>query len=117
MLNKPFRKALADSVVPTHLQPGLLLWVEKGVRPGGFLSAVLSNDLFVAAQRGDELSFIGLPALCRFLTKHAPEGSFGSPQFYRNWPQYIAAQNRRDAAFTDWTVGTVVRELAERDLK
>ena len=117
MRNEPFRKALLDSVVPTHLQPGLVRWIEEGVRPGGFLSAVLANDLAKAMVRADELSLVGLPALSRFISTNAPIGSFGSPKALENWPQFITAQNRRVAEFTEWTVGTVVRELQPRDFK
>lgn len=117
MRNETFRKALTDSVVPTHLQSGLLRWVEEGIRPGGFLSAVLSNDLLSAASRGDELSLVGLPVLCRFLATHAPAGSFGSPKAFANWPEFIAAQNRRDQQSTEWDVTRVVRELTARDFK
>ena len=117
MRNEPFRKALVDSVVPTHLQPGLLRWIEEGIRPGGFLSSVLANNLIGAAARADELSLVGLPILAKFLVQHAPNGSYGSPKALKNWPDFIVAQNRRDADFTSWTVGTVLRELTERDVK
>lgn len=117
MRNEPFRRALADSVVPTHLQQRLRRWVEEGIRPGGFLSAVLANDLMAAASRGDELSLVGLPVLCRFLREHAPEGSFGSPRVVENWPDFIIAQNRRDQRAAEEDVTRIIRELTPRDFK
>lgn len=116
MRNEPFRHALLDSVVPTHLQPGLLRWVEEGIHPGGFLSAVLANDLINAVFRADELSLLGLPSLARFLSQYAPSGSYGSPKALKNWPEFIAAQNRRDASWNEWNVASVLRELTEKDL-
>lgn len=94
--NNTFRKALQDSDVPGHLWSGLIRWVEDGTRPGSFLCAVISNDLYQASIRADDRSLPALPGLARFLSEHGPEGAFfKNPQALTNWPLYVQARNRQ----------------------
>ena len=116
MRNEPFRQALADSRVPPHLHEALVRWVEEGIRPGNFLYSVLLNNLEKAVLRADDVSLFGLRPLLQFLVNEAPEGSWGSAKDVANWPEFIAASNRRDTDYTAWAVGSVVRELTEKEL-
>ena len=56
-----------------------------GHRPGGFLYAVLSNNLIGACQRADSANNVALYDIMRFLNVRAPIGSWGSPEAVTKW--------------------------------
>ena len=66
--------------LPATLQQGLLRYLENGISPGHFLTAVLTNNLFDAIGRADELSLAALPDICKFLYNYAPSGCWGSKE-------------------------------------
>lgn len=70
---------------PAHLVAGLLCYLQNRVEPGGFLMAVLANDLADAVLRADPVSAAALPALVRWLHAHAPAHAWGSPSARTAW--------------------------------
>lgn len=78
------RDHLLDAV-PEHLRAGLTNYVEKHRRTGGFLEAVLSNDLKEAMGRADERSREGLFAIVCWLYNEAPSTCWGSPERVSDW--------------------------------
>jgi len=76
---------LARSGVPQHLRDGLVRYVADGILPGGFLQAVLANDLKWAVHRADPRSLATLPLLVWFLTDHAPSNAWGSREKVLAW--------------------------------
>lgn len=78
--------ALTRYAVPSHLWGGLLRYLILGIRPGGFLSACLTNDLLQAIQRADEtVGADGIRAVMWFLQRYAPATSYGSPAKVETW--------------------------------
>lgn len=73
------------SSLPLHMQDGMRLYVEHGIQPGSFLTAVLSNDLMRALGRADDINLHALPAYGRFLYNDAPSWCFGSPEKVEAW--------------------------------
>jgi len=73
--------------VPEHLRDGLALYIMHGYQPGGFLTAVLENDLFQAVNRGDDDSQAGLVGLVGYLYNEAPARCHGSPDRVTAWMQ------------------------------
>lgn len=73
-----------DAGVPEHLIDGLALYIARGIRPGGFLEAVISNDSG-AFSRVDVNSRHGLFALVSFLYNSAPSTCWGSPLKFQQW--------------------------------
>ena len=71
--------------IPYHCVGGLREYLELGTPVGGFLEAVLSNDLREACGRADELNQYRLFDYIFFLHNYAPAGSWGSPKAYNNW--------------------------------
>lgn len=82
--------------VPDHLIDGLLNYIIHGVPTGGFLTAVLENNLMEAFGRADIESALGLRHVCAFLYNHAPAGCYGNPMRVEAWIQMHA--DRREAA-------------------
>lgn len=72
------------SGIPAHMREGVVLYVEKGIKPGSFLTAILANDFMEACRRADDMN-----AACLFeygrLLYSAPLGCHGSPEAVRDW--------------------------------
>lgn len=67
--------------IPERLQGGLLRYIEHGIQPGGFLTAVLMNDLVGATRRADPESLEALPLIVQW--------------FQANYPQLYGPENFR----------------------
>lgn len=76
---------LQHSGVLENLRPGLVRYFADGILPGGFLQAVLVNDLTQAIHRADSQSLVMLPVLVWFLNDHAPSTAWGSRQAVLAW--------------------------------
>lgn len=76
---------VAHYAVPDALTPGIVRYLHERIEPGGFLMAVLKNDLMEAAVRGDDRSIECLPGLARFLLNEAPVRSYGTPEKVAKW--------------------------------
>lgn len=71
--------------VPNHLVSGLALYVVMGIRPGGFMTAVLENDLKGAIACADANSYAGLKELVQFLYNSVPASCYGTPEKVEKW--------------------------------
>jgi len=80
------------SFLPPHMQEGTEGYVERGVNPGGFLYAVLTNDLINAAGRADTINLLYLDKWARWLFNEAPSTCWGSKERVAAW----IARSRRD---------------------
>ncbi len=52
---------------------------------GGFLRAVLANDLMEAIGRGDVFNIQALPEICRYIYNDIPLSCWGSYENVDNW--------------------------------
>lgn len=66
--------------IPDLTQDALTRYVEHGIKPGGFLTAVLSNDLFGAFSRADPLNAAAMQDIVKFIYNELPAGAWGSPE-------------------------------------
>jgi hypothetical protein len=60
-------------------------YVEKGIEPGGFLTAVFENNLFEAVARADSLSIAELPEIVKYIYNNCPIGCWGSREAFQSW--------------------------------
>ncbi len=72
-------------ILPFHMRDGVRLWIERGIGPGSFLTAVLSNDLFGALGRADEENSRALKSYGVYFYSYAPSGCYGSPLRVAEW--------------------------------
>ena len=71
--------------VPLRLRESLQRYVEHRIPPGGFLEAVLSNDLMLAVGYADEDSLACLKDLCVIVNCRLPCVCHGSRDRVRQW--------------------------------
>jgi hypothetical protein len=71
--------------IPESMRGGVIRYVENGIAPGHFLTAVLSNDLMEACNRGDTENIWLIPSYARLLVCECPPHCFGSPAYVRAW--------------------------------
>jgi hypothetical protein len=62
---------------------GLTRYIEEGIPPGDFLTAVLCNDLMDAIGKADSENIRNLPAYAAYLYNKAPIGSYGSRKAFK----------------------------------
>lgn len=78
-------QSMSAFAVPRHLRDGIVRYLINGTEPGGFLQAVLKNDLCMAVVRADRESRSGLAELVLWLYSEAPDKCWGSPERYHDW--------------------------------
>tara|TARA_R110002167_G_scaffold65480_2_gene185303 strand:+ start:9584 stop:10015 length:432 start_codon:yes stop_codon:yes gene_type:complete len=78
------------SNVPPHTLKTLDNWAKHGLPPGGFVAAVLENDLVDAVRRADSGNSAALVDIVRYLINELPMGCWGSYDNVALW-----ATNRR----------------------
>lgn len=71
--------------VPQHDHEGLLLYMFDRVEVGGFLMAVLQNDLMEAFGRADAKNTLAMANIAGFLYNHAPAPCWGSKVKVAAW--------------------------------
>jgi len=71
--------------LPQHTCISLQQYLLKGWDPGGFLSAVLMNDMMLAVTRADPVNRKFLWDIGRWVYTQAPPGSWGSREMVLNW--------------------------------
>ncbi len=78
--------------IPDRLLEPLYGHIEHGCPTGGFLRAVLSNDLKESFGRADEESRIVLFDIVMFLYNNAPAPCWGSPEEVKAWQEKRLAE-------------------------
>lgn len=73
-----------ENRIPQHTQASLRRYIEQGCYPGGFVTAVLCNDLMRAINSADSDNLAALPAIAQFVYNRMPETSWGSAEKIRS---------------------------------
>jgi len=71
--------------IPSHMVGGIVRYVLHGIKAGGFMDAVIRNDLFKAVGKADDVNREYLHAYCNFFYNHAPSNCFGSKDKRDAW--------------------------------
>ena len=72
-------------LLPEHMQDGMRLYIERGVEPGSFITAVLCNDLMGALGKADDINRHRLFDYGLFLYNEVPSSCFGSREKVAAW--------------------------------
>ena len=84
MLNYDKEREPAGGFLPYHLRGGMRRWIEDGIQPGSFLTAVLEGELFEAVIHADEQASAALAEIVRWCYEELP-ASFGRPNSMKVW--------------------------------
>ena len=82
------------SAIPDRLLESLYKYFEYGCPTGGFLHAVLSNDLCETFGRADEESRLVVFDILTFLYNYAPASCWGSPETVKVWKEDRLAERK-----------------------
>ena len=64
---------------------GLLRYAKEGIPTGGFLRAVLENDLMEAFARADRQNTDDMEEIVSFVYNDLPSACHGSPEIVKKW--------------------------------
>jgi len=87
--------------LPPRLRGGLERYRDRGIRPGGYLQAVLRNDLAGALGRADPESWDSLAAIMRWITEDMPHDAWGSRDAVESWIRDGGMTGRHGKAWTE----------------
>ena len=71
--------------VPQKIRESIERYVKHGLRTGGFLEAVLSNDLMDAFKRADRDDLVMMPTIIAYIYNDVPTAAHGSRDKYNAW--------------------------------
>ncbi len=83
--------------LPENIKGALDRYVNDGIRTGGFLYAVLTNDLFGALGRADIGNRINLFEICSYIHNELPMMSWGSKEKVKEWLDKFKEKEAEDA--------------------
>lgn len=81
----PFNEWKDYEGVPDHTRGALLRYRDKGLAPGGFLTSVLTNDLFGAVGRADAENIRALKDICGWIYNRMPAPAWGNQERMDDW--------------------------------
>ena len=73
------------SSLPEHMQGAARRYVEKGIAPGSFLTALLANDFMGAVGRADDTNQRALMDWARWIHNEIPNGCHGNYERVTEW--------------------------------
>lgn len=71
--------------IPDYMHGGIIRYYENGIPPGGFLSAVINNDLQGAFGRADDTNSRCIRNYIMWFYNDAPAGTWGYPNAVEDW--------------------------------
>jgi hypothetical protein len=71
--------------VPSIVKGALQRYLCDRIAPGGFLRAVLENDLLTAVMSADSISRETLPEIVNYVYLNVPRDAWGSPARVKDW--------------------------------
>lgn len=76
---------LASSAIPHYMHGAIVRWIEDGIPPGDFLTAILSNNLRGACERADDTNRHFLFEYVFWFYNDAPSLCWGSSERVLAW--------------------------------
>ena len=73
--------------IPERMMGGLDRWIQHGIKPGDFLTAVLENNLRATFERADDKNSQNVPAYLAYLYNECPADSWGSKEKVAAWQE------------------------------
>ncbi len=77
-------------MLPVNIKERIDRYVQQGVPLGGFLSAVLANDLFAAVTKADDDNLLNLESIVRYVYDVSPSTCHGTYAAIAKWLKLLA---------------------------
>ena len=90
------------TIIPSHMQASARRYIEQGIAPGSFLTAVICNDLAGAFGRADDINLASMRDWVSFFYNEAPAPCWGSKAKMDAW---LARGGMRGALAVDEGAG------------
>jgi len=101
------------SQIPVYMRRGMMLYLELGIEAGGFLMAVLANDLHFAVKKADQTNRYNLLEYIDFFLDGFPDRSWGS---YENVYYWMLNRKAHHAdTITQEKIDVLVNSLSEHN--
>ena len=84
-------------MLPENIKQSIDLYVEKGIPAGSCTEAILSNDLFEAFSRADEVTRAGMFQILQYIYLNTPRGCWGSRETYSDWIEAGGLAGKKEA--------------------
>ena len=81
--------------IPDYMWDGINRYIEHGIEPGSFLTAVIQNDFVNAVAQADDNNIRNLPAYANYFYNHAPPQCWGSAEVMSEWMN-LKSEERND---------------------
>ena len=85
VLDVAAKEGLHTYGIPPHMHNEIIAYINEGYPPGGFLNAVLENDLKMAGARADPTNAVALHNYVKWLFAFAPLTSWGHQGAVKEW--------------------------------
>ena len=72
-------------IVSDRMMGAVTRYIEQGIPPGDFLTAIIENNLSEAIGRADDENMANFPAYVAYFYNEAPGPCWGSPEKRRAW--------------------------------
>lgn len=72
-------------LVPQHIRPGIINYVNEHREQGDFLMALFRNDLHQTLVRADDINLVALRGIMQFVWMNVPAPAWGSPEKVQAW--------------------------------
>lgn len=82
--------------IPTYMVGAIERYINQGISPGDFLTAIICNDLKGSVIRADDENMANLPAVVAWFYNEAPNLAWGSEEKMMSWMSHngLAGFNR-----------------------
>lgn len=71
--------------IPARMEEPLRRYIDNGIKPGDFLTAVICNDFAEICRRADDENLNNLPAYAAYFYNEAPSLAHGSKERMNEW--------------------------------
>ena len=88
--------------IPERMKAGILRYIEHGIVPGSFLTAVIQNNLKEAMMYADDENLENLPAYVDYFYNECPLACWGSPKTMEEWAK-TKKEERENKGTSDQT--------------
>lgn len=84
--------------LPENLRFGARRWIEDGILPGDFLTAVIENNLTEAFSRADDENTLRMRSIVSWWYNEAPGMCWGNKEKIKHWAEARAKERKMKEA-------------------